>query len=288
MQINAPAAAFERVFDRALDGTDIDFARSVARTARRRNDAQLRVGEVFAQMLCAGLVALGWIEIARTNRCEEHDLFSRARDGDIQTPLATSEVERAEVVIHHAVGIAAVADGKQHGRALIALHILEVFNEDLFAELCRLGHALAKLAILVNSLVEQILHQRLLRLTESHHAERAIGGAGIIIKQPARELRHHRHRLDAIGRGISAVVNAANKAEFDAEIGMGAVRSGEGLQRSAITFAIGKLNQTLVARAVVPVQRERTKSRGDGLVEHALEIFKLVAEIAFSVGVVGG
>ena len=272
--VDGPAALFQCARDRFLKRVGVAgvLRCSVERVGLCRGGlTALRKLQEIAKQPDARSTGLTKVKVSRADRAEDDHLLPRACDGNVEPSLTASAVHGAEVHRQFALGIATVADGEHHGGSLVALHCLQVLDEDRLRQLQDRGaHALVS----IDQRVEEVLHQVLLRDAERNDAKRAVRGHCIRRPQSRRKLRNHRLRLGAVGARLGAVVRALHHAQRDAEQRVRPEGRRKRLQPAAVDVRVTECDQPLVSTAVVPAQHELREPARNAFVKQALQFLK--------------
>lgn len=111
------------------------------------------------------------VEVVGPHTGVDDDLHARPGDGHVEAPLTTLAVHRAEVHAELPRVVFAKADREEDGIALVALHVFEVLDEELFPTV--LGEMMLDVRVLMPFPLEQVVDERTLLLIEGHDADRA-------------------------------------------------------------------------------------------------------------------
>ena len=146
----------------------------------------------------------------RPERRENDHLLPGTGDSHVEPPPAALAVERTKVHGNVSVFVRSVAHGKQNDVALVALYVLQIFDEQRFFALVR--PAFERL-VCPARFFEQIGDQILLMDVERHHAD-ALSGAQRIMAA-AGKLLHDGPGLRCVLPCPAAVKEALNRHERD-------------------------------------------------------------------------
>ena len=208
------------------------------------------------------------VDLRALARREHDDLLLRARDGDVEAPLAAGSVEGSEVHEELSVRTLRVADREQDHVPFVALHVLEVLDEERL--LARVREEVLELRIRRAPLFEDVLDERLLR-----HRERDDACAAALPRGIRKALEHvvdKRLRLGFVRAARLRVVDAVlDVAVRNAKTRSGA-RSGERAEPVVVVVVVRERDERLVAASVVPAEVSGVKSRRKAFVEDALKV----------------
>src|SRR5258708_12498743 len=115
-------------------------------------------------------------QVARVDRADDDELLPGAGYGDVEPALAAFAVQRPQVPVEDAVLIRAVADAEHDHVALVALHALQVLDEETAGGIgIEVLLERAQLWEAPQTLFESVFDSALLRLAERHHPQRPVG-----------------------------------------------------------------------------------------------------------------
>ncbi len=235
----------------------------------------------------ANRIGAGAIEIDQLRRegGEHHHLAPGAGDGNVEPPPAAGAIERPEIHRHdrRIRRLGPVSDAEQDEIALVALHGLEILDDD------RLGRILfekgLERGILAPGAIEQILDQLLLLGVERDHRQRQprpllVDEAGI--QQTTDHLGDDRLRLDLVGAALATRPCTPNLAQAHHRVARH--RRGKGDQIGIVIMPIGESDQAFVTAAIMPGQAPLRQARAEAFLQDALLIALDVAVILLGAG----
>ena len=234
-------------------------------------ESQLSARGVFqkrAQCRYALGAGFGQVDLLGRDGAEHLHLASCARYGDVQTPPAALAVERTEVHIDLAVLVGAVADREQDYVALVALHILEILDEN---RLLRVVEPLFQALVGSARIGQHIVDQVLLGDVEGHDADALFVKLAVLIA--ALDLLNDRLRLLSVAAVGAALEYAVHMHQID--LAFAVVDRREGVKLILIEVAVAECDQALVAAPVVPEQMRLRHVERKAVVENALQILHI-------------
>ena len=91
--------------------------------------AVLCVSQVCAKVCDPNGAGASQIDLLGSNGRKNDGFFSGTSDGDIEPPLTTGPIERAEIHRHLTGAVGPISDTEQHHVALVTLHVLQIFDK---------------------------------------------------------------------------------------------------------------------------------------------------------------
>ena len=176
------------------------------------------VSDVFAQHLRALAAQAVGVEIFRAEGTDQGQAAFGAGDGDIEPTIAAFAVDWAEAVAHASAVAAPVADADDHGVAFVALHPLQILDEERFGsgfaeEVVQVGTGFARQAQGLFDAVGVLDPHR-------DHAQRFGGPSGGVVQDQVDDFAHFGGVGGAAGDGVFA--------EGDFDVGDAVGRAGAG------------------------------------------------------------
>ena len=201
---------------------------------------------------------------------EDLHLIAGAGNSHVQTAPSTFPVERAEVHGDPPILVLAVTDREEDHIPLVALHVLQVLDEDRFLG----GHRqLFQIGLFGEQVREQVLDEGLLVGIESHHADAAPTEVGIL--QTTADLGD-----DGLGFRpvlprpfLSPVVDAIHM--FIGQFGIQIIRRGERKERVLVELGVAEGDKAFVLAPIVPAEMLGREGKGKAVIEDAVQILHL-------------
>ena len=246
LRLQIEPALFEPLLDVDLERIK---RRRVDRARTERAPAARRVLDVVAQHPHALIVQPVGVHVVGGEAADDRHAPLGAGHRHIKPAEAALLVDRPEVVAHPPVGCAAVADGQNDRVALVALHPLEILDEE------RLGVGLAEEFVEVRA-VAPGQSQRLgdavgVGCAQRDHPQRLLGAPLGVLKDQSNHPLHFR-RVGAADPGCVFL-----EWHLDMRHAIVRQRAGEGGQAAVVDVVIGEGDQPLILAAVVPAERAR-------------------------------
>ena len=145
------------------------------------------------------------------NRRDKLDVLLRARNRDVQTPLAPFAVERSEVLNETSVGPFRVGDAEDDRVALVPLDGFEVLDKERFGRV-RFKEAF-EVRFLYAFFRDQTVDELLLRVGKGDDAETAVG----IVFDTFKDKFDDSLRLFAVRLGLAVEDAAVDVIKIDAD-----------------------------------------------------------------------
>ena len=201
---------------------------------------------------------------------ENLHLIAGAGNSHVQTSPSAFPVERAEGHGDPPILVLAVADREEDHIPLVALHILQVLDEDRFLG----GHRqLFQIGPFGEKVREQVLNEGLLVGVESHHADAAPTEVGIL--QTTADLGD-----DGLGFRpvlprslLSPVVDAIHM--FIGQFGIQIIRRGERKERVLVELGVAEGDKAFMLAPIVPAEMFGGEGKGKAVIEDAVQVLHL-------------
>ena len=203
-----------------------------------------------------------------SERCKDNHLVACTADSHVETPLATLVVERSEVHRHPPVDIRTVAYGEEDDIALVALHILEVLDEDALLHVHRQLFEFRPLSQFVD---ENIFYQVLLHLAETDDADAELAQHGVF--ETSYHLFNDGLGFCGVGACVSLVVGSLDA--YEPHLRLAVVSAGEGAQLTLVILLVAEGDERLMLRAVVPGEVVSGHGERDTVVQDAVHVVYL-------------
>jgi hypothetical protein len=236
----------------------------VARRDARGLDARGEAQEGLQRLHAAARGALQ-VDVVRGQAAEHHAAALGPRDQHVQPPLPAIGREGAEAHGELPVLAARIADADQHRVALVALHVLQVLDEEGLVRVRR----------------EELFRVRLRAAQRLHGVQDRValpegegGDAEALLRRLPRmghdglRDRLGLHPVDARTR-LPSPVHADQR---EAEARRARARRGQDGQPPVVELGVGGGDQALVAAAVVPAQHHVRHAAGVREAEDALDL----------------
>ena len=274
--VNAVAAASHLGVDRpaqlAQRPDDLDLERAVRLQARGAALAGQRSvpadGEfqIVLEVAYASGAHARQIDLLGHQRAVDDHGFTRSGYRHVQAAMPALTVQRAEVHRDLARDVRPVSDREEDDIALVALHVLQVLDEQLLAGLRR--DRAVKLGVGLPACIQQLVDQRLLRLIERDDTQRLCAFARIEIV--LLDAADDGIGLRTVGTAAAAVVDPGHSLEPHRDVVRH--RRWEGDQRVLVVAIVAEGDEALVAAAVVPFETQLVHARAQAFVENALQV----------------
>src|SRR5260370_24085702 len=160
----------------------------------------------------------------------------RASHGDVEPPLAAVAIQRPKVLVEDAVLIRTVADAEHDHVALVALHALQVLDEETARDIgVEVLLQRAELWEAPQTLLDGVFDGALLRFAERHHSQRAVG---TMLPEMLEDQVHDTLSLPLVLPRAAARVDAVRDMDAAHAVRVLRLRAREGVQAPAVEVRV--------------------------------------------------